>query len=132
MNGPDDELRARLSKLRRRDVRRAPEFRAMLTDAAAGTRTVRARRAPALLWVAAAAGVVLVTGMAVRWEHDRDPLPTRVVLAPSRDTLQTITNWKSPTAGFLRTTGSRLLVPPAIHSSILDGAAPTPVQRKGA
>ena len=133
MNQPGDaELRDRFSELRRLEGRRAPEFRTLWIGAAAAGRVTRRRRVPALLWLATAAGVVLATGVAIRRSHDRNQVLTDTASTPWRaGAAQTISTWRSPTEGFLRMSGSALLGPPSILSSILDGAAPASVPRKG-
>lgn len=122
MNEPRDaELRTRFEQLRDEDHATAPSFRALWGAAELTSRTLRRSRAPALLWLAAAAGVVLAVGVALR----RLAPPSGAYVAPA------ISTWRSPTAGLLRTPGHELLGSLSIRSSILDGAAPAPVQRKG-
>jgi len=128
MNLPaDDELRARFEALREEDRRRAPAFRGALSDA--WPRPLPRRRAFPLVWIAAAAGLVLTVGIAVREsrQHGADPSAGPIGSFGGADTVS-VTTWRSPTASLLRTSGSGLLAPPRILSSILDGASHAAVQ----
>ena len=129
MNLPaDDELRARFEALREEDRRRAPAFRGALSDE--GPRPLPRRRAFPLVWIAAAAGIVLTVGIAVREtrQHDPDPHARSASSFGGGDTVS-ITTWRSPTASLLRSSGSGLLAPPRILSSVLDGASRAAVQQ---
>jgi len=124
----DDELRARFQELRDDDREHAPSFRALWARAEEGARTPRRSHDAALLWIAAAASVVLAAGIALRGDLGR--LVAGLVPPEAREE-QTLSNWRSPTAGLLRTWGSNLLAPPSIRSSILDGVTPAPGQYNG-
>lgn len=121
----DDELRAQFEALRREDRSRAPDFRTMLERAP----TPAVSRQPLIrpLWIAAAAALVLAVGVAVREArqrgNDRD-----AITASFDGGTASITHWRSPTASLLRTSGSELLAPRRILSSILDGASRAAVQ----
>lgn len=129
----DDELRAAFDRLRNDDRTRkpAPEFRAVWDRAEARARTARRTRTMAPLWIAAAAVVVLAFGAAVRRHHDRDAAVVDDSTALVQAALPSLSTWTPPTASLLNTSGRALLAPRPILSSILDGAAPAPVQRKG-
>jgi hypothetical protein len=121
----DDELQSAFEQLRDDDRARtpAPEFRAVWTYAESRARAIRRPRTMTPLWIAAAAGVVLALGLAFRGSRQPD-----ATLDTGGATLST---WTSPTASLLNISGRALLAPPPILSSILDGAAPAPVPRKG-
>jgi hypothetical protein len=129
----DDELRARFAALRAEEAARAPEFRAVHERVLARGRSAAPSRSAMLLGLAAAAVLAVATGVAFRGRRTgvrstlvADSTPSRPFREPS------ITSWTSPTAGLLRTSGSALLAdPPPVHSSILDGAFPTPAEPKG-
>ena len=113
----DDELRERFEALRTADRARTPDVQALLGTARASAHLATPSRTPVLIGLAAAAGIVLMIGIALRASH---------ATAPS------IEMWQSPTAGFLRTPGDELLrAAPSIESSVLDGAAPSMTPRKG-
>jgi hypothetical protein len=118
----DDEWRARFDELRADDRASMPSFCAQWGRAEAAETVAPRRRGLAPVFVAAAAVVVLTVGVVVRRVGDGE----RPQVAPL-----TITNWKSPTAGLLRTSGRELLVPPPILSSTLDGVIAMPVNHKG-
>lgn len=134
MNEPaDDELRARFEQLRDDDLARVPSFRASWDRAELRARTPRRGPGRALLWLAAAASVVLTVSVALREPGVREP--ARVAAdstPPEANVTPSISTWRSPTAGLLRTSGRDLLAPPSLLSSILGGVAPAPAQRKGA
>jgi hypothetical protein len=121
----DDDLRACFHRLRDEDVARSPEFR-MLVDAAQSTVSRAAgpfsSRRPIRL-LAAAAGIVLALG--VGREITRRARAVRAGVVPS------ITTWRSPTQGLLRTSDRELLAPSPLLSSVLGAAARIPLQRKG-
>jgi hypothetical protein len=121
----DEDLRARFGELRNDDRAHAPEFDALWKRAELRARTTARPRMLRMAWVVAAAGIVLIVGILVQRSRVRD-LPAR----RRRSATETmISNWTSPTASLLRTPGGDLLAPPAIFSSILDGAtgaAPKP------
>ena len=128
----DDELRSRFHDLRDDDRGHIPSFGALWDRAEARARTSRHTHTPGLVWIAAAASIVLAVGVVLARSDDGDP--TRLVAdsAPlDAVAAQTIGTWTSPTAGLLRTPGRDLLVPPSIHSSILDGVTGTARQRNG-
>lgn len=127
----DDELRARFHGVREGDRARIPAFDALLARAEARAEPDQRPRGRAVVWVAAAASVVLAVGTAVLSSGDGDLLggvadsdSSGVIATPS------ISRWTSPTASLLRTPGRDLLGPPSILSSILDGATRS-VQHKG-
>jgi hypothetical protein len=130
MNQPgDDELRARFDALRAEERERAPDFRAM-RERAATAQVQTPRRYPALLWLAAAAVVVLAAGLVIRGARTTQPMrlasdSSAPAVAPGS------TRWTSPTAGFLITPGMDVLKAPSLHSSILDGIASASVVPKG-
>src|SRR5262245_25011953 len=123
----DDELRDRFAELRAFDSRSRPEFDAVVARGAQRAARPGRRRVLAAVWIASAAGIVLAigaAGLAWRGLGLSHPKPT----AMSRGS---ITSWRSPTAWLLRTPGRELYAPSSIRSSIIDGAAQVPVQRKG-
>jgi hypothetical protein len=131
----DDDLSARFRELRDGDRARTPAFAAMRVAALApGDKVFRAYR-PALLWMAVAASVVLLAGGTLlrRVRADRRPevtwrlnaTPTAIYGAAS------ISQWRSPTASLLRTSGSELFAPRPLLSSVLDHAAGTAAPYKG-
>jgi hypothetical protein len=111
----DDELRACFHKLRDHDAADLPDFSAVTRPRAHRPAT------PALVWLAAAACVILVAASAIRWTRDRsgriEPLG--------------ITTWRSPTASLLDVSGRELLAPPPILSSVLDGVTRRAIVPKG-
>jgi hypothetical protein len=128
MNLPDDDdLRARFEALREEDRRRAPAFRGALSDER--PRPLSRTRAFPLVWIAAAAGILLTVGIAVREtrQHGRDPYAGSASSFRGGDTAS-ITAWKSPTASLLRNSGSEMLASSRILSSVLDGASRAAVQ----
>jgi hypothetical protein len=124
----DDELRAHFDALRRHDRDRAPDFRAML-DRARSTNSPARRRAFSLIWIAAAAVMVLAVGIAVREtrQHGAGRYDGSTGSFGGGDTVS-ISNWKSPTASLLHTSGSDVLASSKILSSVLDGASRAAVQ----
>jgi hypothetical protein len=129
----DDDLRARFGALGAEEAARAPEFRSVLERVPARRRSATSSRSVMLLGLAAAAVLAVATGVAIRGRRTGEPLTLVADSTPSRAPAEpSITTWTSPTAGLLRTSGSMLLsAPPPIHSSILDGAFPTPAEPKG-
>jgi hypothetical protein len=129
MNPPDeDELRARFEALRQEDRGRAPDFRGMV-DRAQVARSLPRRSVVPLLWIAAAAGIVLAVAIAVR-EARQHSVRSHDELAGSfggADTVS-ISRWRSPTASLLRMSGSEVLASSKILSSVLDGASRAAVQ----
>jgi hypothetical protein len=119
----DEELHARFADLRDDDRAHAPEFRALWERAELRARISEPSRAVRVAAILAAAGIVLTAGML--FQRSRD-LATRGGISPV-----TISDWRSPTAGLLRTPAMELLAPPAIFSSILDGATRATVQPQG-
>jgi hypothetical protein len=115
----DDELRACFHKLRDHDAAHLPDFPAMTRRLAP-----RARRSatPALVWLGAAACLILVAASAIRWTGDR---------AAGRIEPPGITTWRSPTAGLLDVSGRELLSPTPILSSVLDGVTRRATLPKG-
>jgi hypothetical protein len=110
----EEDLRARFAELRDGDRAHAPEFGALLRRADLRARTTARSRTMRAAWIVAAAGIVLTAGILFRGSRG----------VPTHDSISgtTISNWRSPTSGLLRTPGIELLAPPAIFSSILDGA----------
>lgn len=122
----DDELRARFGELRAFDSQFRPEFDAIVARGERRAATARPRRATVPIWIAAAAGIVVVVGAAVvAWRA------VKFGEARGPEAAESISTWRSPTAWLLRTPGRELYAPPPILSSIIDGAARAPVQRKG-
>jgi hypothetical protein len=118
----DDELRASFHQLREEDVRRAPAFPPFLEHAESVARPPIRRSAATRTFrlLALAAGIVLVLG--VTREVSRR---VRAAAVPS------ITTWRSPTQGLLRTSDRDLLAPPPLLTSVLGATARAPIQRKG-
>lgn len=117
----DEDLRARFAELRDDDRAHAPEFGALWRRAELRAQTTARPRTLRSAWILAAAGIVLTVG--ILFQRSRE--------VPARISGATISSWRSPTAGLLRTPGIELLAPPAIFSSILDGAAGAAVQPQG-
>lgn len=119
----DEDLRARFGELRDDDRAHAPEFGALWKRAELRAQTMARPRTLRAAWILAAAGIVMTAG--ILFQRSRE--------VPARGTTSgaTISSWRSPTAGLLRTPGIELLAPPAIFSSILDGAAGATVQPQG-
>jgi len=121
----DDELRAQFEALRHEDLGRAPDFGDVLHRTRSPERHHRRQLDP--LWIAAAAVIVLAAGIVVREGLQRSA--DRAAKSASLDEGATsISRWRSPTASLLRTSGSGVLAPPRILSSILDGASNAAVQ----
>jgi hypothetical protein len=81
------------------------------------------------VWIAAAAGIVLTVGIAIRETRQQGVGPyDRSAQSFGGDDTVSISTWRSPTASLLRTSGSGLLAPPRILSSVLDGASRAAVQ----
>jgi len=110
----DEDLRARFAELRDDDRAHAPEFGALWKRAELRAQTTPRLRRMRVAWIVAAAGIVLTAGILFQRSWG---VPTHGNISEA-----TISNWRSPTAGLLRTPGIELLAPPAIFSSILDGA----------
>src|SRR5687768_8201651 len=115
----EHDIRAHFSRLRDDDRADAPSFRALIDRARAHAGTSPRARVPALPWIAAAAGIVLLVGVSLTKSGDRelsrpvvDATPTGPGSPPS------ISDWTSPTASLLRTSGRDLLAPPPIRSSV--------------
>lgn len=123
----DDELRARFEALREEDGRRAPAFHGGLGHE--WPRPLPRRRARPLVWIAAAAGIVLTVGIAFQQTRNHG-VASRLGTAGSFQTGDSvsISTWRSPTASLLRTTGSEVLASSKILSSVLDGASRAAVQ----
>jgi hypothetical protein len=124
----DDELHAHFETLRQADRSQPPDFRTML-DRAQSTDSPARRRAFPLVWMAAAAVIVLTVGIAVREtrQHGAGPYDGSTGSFGGGDTVS-ISNWKSPTASLLHTSGSDVLASSKILSSVLDGASRAAVQ----
>jgi hypothetical protein len=124
----DDDLRARFDAIRQADRVRAPDFHTVLDRAEVAHVSPRRRGHP-LVWVAAAAGIVLAFGITLYQVRDRGADPQAVGVAPSGGSdAVTISTWRSPTASLLRTSGGEMLASPKLLSSILDGAARAALQ----
>ena len=123
----EEELRACFDELRAYDVAHAPAFGESWGRAGTAARSASRRRAKSLFWIAAAACLLFAVGIAVRWSFDGRTSRSR----PSTAATPSIHSWTSPTASLLRVPGRELLAPQPILSSVLDGAAGTPVQTKG-
>lgn len=121
----DEDLHARFAELRNEDRAHAPAFDALWTRAQLSARRAARPRALRVALIAAAAGVVLTVGMLLQQSRTRDRRRT------GSATAATISNWRSPTAGLLHAPGGALLAPPAIFSSILDGATGATVEPQG-
>jgi hypothetical protein len=117
----DDELRAGFDALRVDDRAGAPAF-AMLAPPREDGLHPPVRVA---LWAAAAA-IVLVGGGALIMR----PGPVQAPLA-APNTHVSITTWKSPTRGLLVTSGTELLAPKPLLSSVLGDMTLPPTPRKG-
>ena len=128
MNLPDDDdLRARFHALRRDDEAQAPDFRTVLNRVVV-PRSLPLRRSVPVLWVAAAAGVMVAVGITLLEVHDRaNRLADSVALSAATNSAS-VSTWRSPTASLLRTSGGELLAAPRVLSSILDGATNAAVQ----
>lgn len=109
----DEELRACFHKLRDHDVATLPDFPSLTRPRARRTAT------PALVWLGAAACVLIVAASATWWTRDRagriEPLG--------------VTTWRSPTASLLD--ASELPAPAPILSSVLDGVTRRAIVPKG-
>jgi hypothetical protein len=116
----DDDLRARFAELRDDDRAHAPEFGALWRRAELRAQTMARPRTLRVTWILAAAGIVVTVG--ILFQQSRD-VRTRGSISRA-----TISSWRSPTAGLLRMPGVELFAPPAIFSSILDGATGATVQ----
>jgi hypothetical protein len=114
----DDELRARFRELRRADGARAPEFPAVV-DRAGDERTTAVPYRSAVVWLAAAAAVVV--GLVV----------TQRFRATSDAAARSITTWQSPTGSLVPASGRAVLSPSPLLSSVLDGATSSALWRKG-
>jgi hypothetical protein len=110
----DDELRACFHKLRDHDAADLPDFSAMKRPRAHQAAT------PALVWLAAAASLILLAS-AVRWTRGRS----------DGDEPLGITTWRSPTASLLDIPGRGFVAPPPILSSVLDGVTRRAIVPKG-
>lgn len=123
----DDELRARFEALREEDRPRAPAFRGAVGYER--PQPLPRRRAFPLVWIAAAAGIVLIVGIAVREtrQHDTGPHDASAGSFGGGDSVS-ISTWRSPTASLLRVSGSEVLASSKILSSVLDGASRAAVQ----
>lgn len=108
-----DRLRARFSSLRDEDGRSAPEFHPLLNRARSRTRVRAGGRS--LRW-AAAASILLAALLIVKPWHDRGGRGNAI-------TKTNIVVWQSPTAGLLQQSGSGILAPPPLLSSVFDGVA---------
>jgi anti-sigma factor RsiW len=129
----DDELRARFAALRVEEAMRAPDFRGIRERVSGRARTRPRLRPAVILGLAAAAALVLATGVALHGIRNAALPPLVADSTPSgAGAGPLITTWTSPTAGLLRTSASELLsAPPPIRSSILDGVASAPTKPKG-
>jgi hypothetical protein len=124
----DDDLRARFDALRQADRARTPDFRTVLDRAEVAHASPRRRGQP-LVWVAAAAGIVLAFGITLHQVRDRGADRHAGGVAPSSSSdAVSISTWTSPTASLLRTSGGEMLASPRLLSSILDGAARAALQ----
>jgi|SRR2546423_15718866 len=109
----DEELRARFDALRQHDARHQPAFLSMWHRAQSSARSRERKRVPVLRWAAAAVFVVVGASLLVLRTRGRSDAPQTPAMA--------IRLWQSPTAGLLRTSGSDLLDPPSLFSSVFDG-----------
>lgn len=119
----DEDLRTRFAELRDDDRAHAPEFGGLWKRAelrAQATARPRTLRVP---WILAAAGIVVTVSVLIQQSRDER---TQAGISGA-----TISSWRSPTAGLLRTSAHQLLAPPAILSSTLDGVIGSPLPRKG-
>jgi hypothetical protein len=128
MNLPDDDVRSHFDALRRDDQARTPDFRSVLNRVEL-PRPVPLRRTRPLLWVAAAAGLMVSAGIALHEQRERaaNRFTDSVALSATSNSAS-ISTWKSPTASLLRTSGGEMLTAPRVLSSILDGATNAAVQ----
>lgn len=132
MRRDDDDLRVRFRQLRAEDGAHMPPFRAMLSRAGARVRSGRGLHTAGILGMAAAAGVIVASGVALARSGSGDA--DRIGAYPGHadeSAAPSISNWKSPTASLVRTSGRHLLAPPSILTSVLDGVVPTPGQPDG-
>jgi hypothetical protein len=119
----DEDLRSRFAELRDDDRAHAPEFGPLWKRAELRAQTTSRKRTLHVAWILAAAGIVVTVSVLVQQSRD---VPTEGSISGA-----TISSWRSPTAGLLRTPGSELLAPPPILTSILDGATGATVRSKG-
>ena len=119
----DEDLRARFAELRDDDRAHAPEFGPLWKRAELRAQTTARKRTLRVAWIVAAAGIVVTVSVLVQQSRD--------VQTEGSISGATISSWKSPTAGLLRTSGIELLAPPPILTSILDGATGATVHPKG-
>ena len=119
----DEDLRARFAELRDDDRAHAPEFGPLWKRAELRAQTTSRKRTLRVAWIVAAAGIVVTVSVLVQQSRD--------VQTEGSISGATISSWKSPTAGLLRTSGIELLAPPPILTSILDGATGATVHPKG-
>lgn len=115
----ENPLRARFQELRD-DRPKAPAFQEVLERAQVRGASIPRVRTLVPVWIAAAAAVVLVTGVVLR-RSDRSPASE----VPS------ISTWKSPTAGLLRYSGREMFAPPSVLSSSLGRVMSAPAKSKG-
>lgn len=111
----DDALRACFRKLRDHDAANLPDFSTLTRP-----RTRRPATSP-LVWLGAAACIVVVAGSAIQWTRDRTGR-----IEPSG-----ITTWRSPTASLLDVSGRDILAPAPILSSVFDGVTRRSIVPKG-
>jgi hypothetical protein len=114
----DGMLRERFRDLRRVDGARAPEFLEVVDRAGAGRAKTARHRLP-VLWLAAAAAVVVALVATQRFRAANDAAA------------QSITPWQSPTSSLVPASGRAVLSPSPLLSSVLDGATSSALWRKG-
>jgi hypothetical protein len=124
----EDDLRTDFDALRKDDQARTPDFRTVLNRGELPRALPLRRRLP-LLWVAAAAGLMVSAGIALHEQRERaaNRVTDSVALSAASNSAS-ISTWKSPTASLLRMSGGEMLAAPRVLSSILDGATNAAVQ----
>ena len=117
----DDELAVRFRELRDDDETNAPGFRTVV-GLAQGRAAGLSRRMRDVWWVAAAAGVVLTAGIAVRRAEGSDRI--LLVARTAEDSFEAgpISTWSSPTAPLLRSADPLLHASRSVSTSVLDAA----------
>jgi hypothetical protein len=96
----DDRLRARFERLRAEDQAHAPPF-------SAPEPLAERSWAPVFWWMAAAAVALLTVSVALGGRKQDEAL------------VASLSEWRSPTAALLRTSGQELFRSPSISSSVL-------------
>ena len=111
----DDELRATFLQLRDEDAIQAPPFRAPKEHL--DLRAIPARHSSRRTIQLLAAALLLAIGLGVMRDITRRSRAKQLV---ARNATQSISSWRSPTAGLLRTSGRELLAPSPVLSSVIN------------